>query len=71
LTYAKSLNRVLIEMESEEYNEFMLIFGDLFALAVKKDKVLLYRAMRFLNAMNRTNPEFCHYDIPEKFREPR
>jgi len=72
MTFAREGERVILDMESTDYDELMVLFGDLLATsAVKNNPVLLYRGLQFLNAMNRTNDEYKPYEIPDEFREPR
>jgi len=68
MTFAREGDRVILDIATEDYDEFMVLFGDLLSNVVEGDKCLLYRALRFLNALNRTNDEFVPYEIPAKYR---
>jgi len=65
MTFYREGDRVNLDMATEDYNELMVLFGDLLAVVAEKDKALLYRGMKFVNQMNRTNSEFIRYDIPD------
>jgi len=69
MTYSEDGDTVRLEMTRDEYNGVLLMLGRLAGSESRNgDKQLFWEAIAFVNRLNRTNPNFTQYEIPEEFR---
>jgi hypothetical protein len=61
ITFTESESSVTLEMARDDYYTLMLIIG--YALGAAKDRESRAWLLRFLNDLNRTNPNFTAYEI--------
>jgi hypothetical protein len=69
VTYEEKPDAVVLTMSKDDFDRLLLMLG--FAAGAAKaqgDNVRFYSWIEFVNELNRTNPRFIPYQIPEKFR---
>ncbi|HEX5426624.1 MAG TPA: hypothetical protein VFW94_24075 [Candidatus Acidoferrales bacterium] len=54
-----------IKLSTEEYETLLLMMGYATAAAFESDKKLAYSFLKVANAVNRNNPSWTPYEIPE------
>ena len=67
ITHSRNGDRVKLEMGVDEWQTLLLALGYA-AGASFRDKPVFWKLVRFANEVNRTNPSFTPYEIPEEFR---
>jgi hypothetical protein len=68
ITYTESDGRVTVEMSRENYEQLIHILGFSLGALKKGNEETFYRWIDFVNRLNRTNPHFQQYEIPEAYR---
>jgi len=69
VTYTKAGEVVTIEITQEDYWFLLLLLGQATgSLSQQGERREFWDAIDFVNRMNRTNPEFTQYEIPEGSR---
>jgi hypothetical protein len=66
--YTRNGEKVTIEMTREDFEQLLLILGFAIGAAHRQGPEMFYRHLQFVNELNRTNPEFKQYEIPEEFQ---
>ena len=61
-------NTVKFELEGQDFICLMLMLGYATAAAMKHSKELGYSFLDLANRINRDNPNYTPYQIPEEFR---
>ena len=68
MTFKREGDRVTLEMSCEDYAMLTRMCGYAAGAVLKEgDKEQFWRQIRFVNDLNRTNPNFRPYEIPEEF----
>ena len=71
MTYSKTDDTITLTMNTEEWAHLLLMVGHAAGVAMRDgNKDDFYRWIQLANEMNRTNPEFITYSMPEKFQGP-
>lgn len=69
MTYTKDGEQITLEMTLDDWEKLLLILG--FAIGTvhrQEGSPQFYSFLQFVNELNRTNPRFTQYEIPEEFR---
>jgi hypothetical protein len=69
ITHTEADGRVTLEMRYEDWEQLLNILGYACGRAMTEDRELFWRYLDFVNRLNRTNPHFQQYEIPEEYRE--
>ena len=68
MTYTQTGERVTLEMTRDDYAQLTLMLGfAVGAASAQGRKDNFWRWLRFVNELNRTNPNFKPYAIPPEF----
>ena len=51
-----------------EYNRLLLMMGYAVASAMEKDRKMAYNFLDLVNRINKNNPHWTPYEIPEEFQ---
>lgn len=70
ITYTETDGRVTIEMSHADWERLLFMLGSAIADEWDESQELFYLFLDFVNRLNRTNPHFRPYEIPEKYRQP-
>lgn len=64
MTYTRNGDAVTLEMRIEDYGQLLVMLG--FALGGAMEDVAMLRSfLRFVNELNRTNPSFIPFELPD------
>jgi hypothetical protein len=70
MTYTENNGRVVLEMTRDDYDQLLVILGYASAASMSHGvSVVFYRVLRFINELNRTNPNFTQYAIPPEYAD--
>jgi hypothetical protein len=67
ITYTETDGRVTIEMSLHDWEWLMVLLGYAMGAARDEKHWLFPPILDFVNRLNRTNPHFQPYEIPEKY----
>ena len=67
MTYTRQGDEVTVQMTVDQYKSLLTMLGVALAAADPKQGIR-WRWVKFVNEMNRTNPEFTPYEIPAEYR---
>jgi hypothetical protein len=63
-------DRITLLMSQADYDQLTLLLGYAAGAASAAGATeMFWKMINFVNALNRTNPNFTPYEIPEEFRE--
>jgi hypothetical protein len=68
ITYTETDGRVTVEMSREDWEQLTVMLGYALGFAHRDDRALFWCYLDLVNRLNRTNPHFRPYEIPEKYR---
>lgn len=70
MTYNEKDGHIHLDLTQEEYSELLYLLG-IATGALENDTGWhgMYRAVEFVNELNRANPGFTPYEIPEEYRK--
>jgi hypothetical protein len=59
---------VTITLTTEEYDRLLILMGFAVGAAYEKDREIAYRFLELANRVNRGNPHWRSYEIPDEFK---
>lgn len=65
--YSALGDSVLIQISAEDYERLLLMMGYAFSAALKEDASMAYSFLDLTNRVNRGNPNWTPYEIPEQY----
>lgn len=69
MTFTREGDKVTLEMTIDDWQFLLLMLGWAGGSVSKDEPKLFWRCIAFINELNRTNPRFVRYEIPEGFRK--
>jgi hypothetical protein len=68
MTFTREDDKVTLEMTVDQWENLLLLTGiALGAIQRSGNPKLFYTWLKFINALNRTNPAFTPYEIPPEY----
>jgi hypothetical protein len=59
---------VMLRLTGVEYDRLLIMMGFAVGAAMKEDMGMAYRFVDLVNRLNKGNPAFKPYEIPDKFK---
>ncbi|HEX4545731.1 MAG TPA: hypothetical protein VH110_05185 [Candidatus Acidoferrum sp.] len=69
ITYTETGGRVTVEMSRDDWEQLTRMLGYAAGAAQADNQWLFWQFIVFTNQLNRTNPHFRPYEIPEAYRQ--
>jgi hypothetical protein len=67
MTYSEKGERVTLEMTQHDYEMLVMILGFATGKLEPQQTATFWLWIQFVNELNRTNPHFSQYEIPEEY----
>lgn len=69
MTYTESGDKVTLEMTRDDYSTLMFMLSGALGSASQGRGLSFNSCLRFVNELNRTNPNFTPYEVPATAKE--